>query len=98
VGDHKSALQEHLQAIGAGQPEYVLVSESGPDHSKRFRVAVRSKGADGVSSVLGESEGSTKKAAQQEAARIAYTSLMSQGARVAASAAEAASGMGTGRP
>ena len=78
VGDHKSALQEHLQAIGAGQPEYVLVSESGPDHSKRFRVAVRSKGSDGVSNMLAESEGSTKKAAQQEAARIAYLSLVGQ--------------------
>ena len=78
VGDHKSALQEHLQAIGSGQPEYVLVSESGPDHSKRFRVAVRSKGSDGVSNMLAESEGSTKKAAQQEAARIAYLSLVGQ--------------------
>ena len=92
VGDHKSALQEHLQAIGAGQPEYVLVSESGPDHSKRFRVAVRSKGSDGVSNLLGESEGSTKKAAQQEAARIAYLSLVGSGAPVTLSAA------GTGRP
>jgi len=75
VGDHKSALQEHLQAIGAGQPEYLLVSESGPDHSKRFRVAVRST-TDGVSMVLAESEGSTKKAAQQEAARIAFANIV----------------------
>ena len=92
VGDHKSALQEHLQAIGAGQPEYVLVSESGPDHSKRFRVAVRSKGSDGALNLLGESEGSTKKAAQQEAARIAYLSLVGQPALEASTAA------GTGRP
>lgn len=76
VGDHKSALQEHLQASGAGQPEYVLISESGPDHRKRFRVEVRSTGADGVSTTLGESEGSTKKAAQQEAARIAFATLV----------------------
>jgi ribonuclease-3 len=75
VGDHKSALQEHMQAIGAGQPEYVLVSESGPDHRKRFRVAVRST-AEGISTVLAESEGSTKKAAQQEAARIAFASIV----------------------
>jgi ribonuclease-3 len=78
VGDHKSALQEHLQAIGAGQPEYVLVSESGPDHSKRFRVAVRST-SEGVSTVLAESEGSTKKAAQQEAARIAFANIVRPG-------------------
>jgi ribonuclease-3 len=78
VGDHKSALQEHLQAIGAGQPEYVLVAESGPDHRKRFRIAVRTTGADGISAVLAESEGSTKKAAQQEAARIAFGNLLHQ--------------------
>lgn len=76
VGDHKSALQEHLQAIGAGQPEYILVSESGPDHHKRFRVAVRATGLDGGRAVLAESEGSTKKAAQQEAARIAFGNLL----------------------
>jgi len=74
VGDHKSALQEHLQATGAGQPEYVLVSETGPDHSKRFRVEVRTTSG-GVSTVLAESEGSTKKAAQQEAARIAFANI-----------------------
>ncbi|HTD96723.1 MAG TPA: ribonuclease III, partial [Edaphobacter sp.] len=32
IGDHKSALQEHLQATGAGQPLYVLTDQSGPDH------------------------------------------------------------------
>jgi ribonuclease-3 len=76
VGDHKSALQEHLQAIGAGQPEYILKSESGPDHRKRFLVEVRAANAEGVSSVLAESEGSTKKAAQQEAARIAFERIL----------------------
>lgn len=76
VGDHKSALQEHLQAIGVGQPEYVLLSESGPDHRKRFHVEVRIPGSDGSSTVLAESEGSTKKAAQQEAARIAFANLV----------------------
>ena len=33
IGDHKSALQEHLQAIGAGQPQYVLTAQSGPDRT-----------------------------------------------------------------
>jgi len=78
VGDHKSALQEHLQAIGAGQPEYVLVSESGPDHRKRFRVEVRAT-SDGISTVLAQSEGTTKKAAQQEAARIAFANIVREG-------------------
>jgi ribonuclease-3 len=76
VGDFKSALQEHLQAIGAGQPEYVLESESGPDHRKHFCVEVRAENAEGISTVLARAEGSTKKAAQQEAARIAFTHLL----------------------
>ncbi len=78
IGDHKSALQEHLQAIGAGPPHYVLLGESGPDHRKRFRVAVRTEDADGVATVLAESEGATKKQAQQEAARIAFARLTTQ--------------------
>jgi ribonuclease-3 len=76
VGDHKSALQEHLQAIGAGQPEYVLTAETGPDHRKRFRVEVRVTDAAGATTVLAESEGQTKKAAQQQAAKIAFARLM----------------------
>jgi ribonuclease-3 len=75
VGDHKSALQEHLQAIGAGQPQYVLTAESGPDHRKRFRIEVRVANSSGTITVLAESEGSTKKEAQQEAARIAFLAL-----------------------
>jgi len=77
VGDHKSALQEHLQAIGAGKPQYVLTAESGPDHRKRFRVEVRTTSPAGATTVLAESEGSTKKEAQQEAARIAFLNLNS---------------------
>lgn len=41
MGDHKSALQEYLQATGAGQPKYVVMEETGPDHRKRFSVEVR---------------------------------------------------------
>ncbi len=78
IGDHKSALQEHLQAIGSGQPEYVLTSQSGPDHAKRFRVQVRVSTAAGESRPLAESEGSTKKKAQQEAARIAFEYLLAE--------------------
>jgi len=72
VGDYKSALQERLQATGAGQPKYILTDQSGPDHRKNFRIEVR------VGSVsLAEAEGSTKKQAQQEAARRALESLLS---------------------
>lgn len=72
VGDYKSALQERLQATGAGQPKYILTDQSGPDHRKSFRIEVR------VGSVcLAEADGTTKKQAQQEAARRALESLLS---------------------
>jgi len=78
IGDHKSALQEHLQATGAGQPQYVLTDSSGPDHQKRFRVEVRIEDKSGGSRALAESEGTTKKQAQQEAARLAFMRLISE--------------------
>ena len=78
IGDHKSALQEHLQATGAGQPSYVLTAQSGPDHQKRFRVEVRIEDKMGGSRALAESEGTTKKQAQQDAARLAFQRLISE--------------------
>ena len=75
IGDYKSALQERLQASGVGQPRYVLTDESGPDHKRLFRVAVQIQAADGSSTALAESEGPTKKRAQQEAARLALLRL-----------------------
>ncbi len=75
IGDYKSALQEQLQATGLGQPRYVLTAESGPDHKRLFRVAVEIHAADGVATPLAESEGPTKKRAQQEAARLALLQL-----------------------
>jgi ribonuclease-3 len=78
IGDHKSALQEHLQATGSGQPQYVLTSQSGPDHQKLFRVEVRIPDGLGGSRALAESEGTTKKQAQQQAARIAFERLQTE--------------------
>ena len=75
VGDYKSALQERLQGIGAGQPKYVLTDQSGPDHRKRFRIAVRVAEGEGAWKTLAEAEGSTKKLAQQEAARLALSGI-----------------------
>jgi ribonuclease-3 len=76
MGDHKSALQQRIQAAGLGTPRYVVTAESGPDHRKRFTIEVRldMRGRDGSSgglTVLGTAEASTKKQAQQEAARFA---------------------------
>ncbi|HWZ52390.1 MAG TPA: ribonuclease III [Granulicella sp.] len=82
VGDHKSALQEHLQAAGLGQPQYILTGQSGPDHQKRFRVEVRvhqpSDPAGDSTTALASAEGTTKKEAQQEAARLALTQITGQ--------------------
>jgi ribonuclease-3 len=76
IGDHKSALQEHLQSTGLGQPHYALTAQSGPDHQKRFRIEVRVAHDRGGFTALAEAEGATKKQAQQEAARIAFERLL----------------------
>jgi len=74
IGDWKSALQEHLQATGAGHARYTVTAESGPDHQKRFSVELRVE-KDGASSVLGAATAPTKKEAQQKAAQSAYETL-----------------------
>jgi ribonuclease-3 len=82
LGDHKSALQEHLQAAHTGVPVYLVESESGPDHRKRFQVEVRLRSMDGeVGEALASGIGSTKKKAEQEAARRAMALLAGQAIR-----------------
>jgi ribonuclease-3 len=76
IGDHKSALQEFLQARKAGQPQYFVKGESGPDHRKRFLVEVRTPAAESGPRVLARGSGTTKKHAEQEAARRAYQKLI----------------------
>jgi ribonuclease-3 len=88
VGDYKSALQEHLQSVGSGQPKYVLTDQSGPDHRKNFRIEVRVADDAGGFITLAEAEGTTKKLAQQEAARRALASLLSRARVHAASPAD----------
>lgn len=76
LGNYKSALQEHLQAARAGAPVYRVKSESGPDHRKRFLVEVRLKTAEGEpGKQLARGMGSTKKNAEQDAARRALERL-----------------------
>ena len=78
VMDYKSALQEAVHASGRPQPRYVLVKEEGPDHRKMFtmeaHVPASPGGDDGF---VRRSEGSTKKAAEQGAARQAWEYLQS---------------------
>jgi ribonuclease III len=69
VNDYKSALQEKLQATGRPQPQYVLVKERGPEHNKTFTVEARLQSAGSKSEFVGRAEGSTKKNAEQDAAR-----------------------------
>lgn len=78
LGNYKSALQEHLQAVRAGTPVYRVRSESGPDHRKRFVVEVRLKPADGLpGKPLARGSGSTKKHAEQDAAQRALSRITS---------------------
>jgi ribonuclease-3 len=78
MGDHKSALQEMLQARGAAPPEYEVKAETGPDHRKRFLVEVIVEGAPHLPAVTAQGTGTTKKKAEQEAARVAFVQLQEQ--------------------
>jgi ribonuclease-3 len=69
-GDHKSALQEHLQSRDLPLPDYRVVGEIGPDHRKQFQIAVTVNGES-----LAEATGRSKKEAEQEAARLALLRL-----------------------
>jgi ribonuclease-3 len=80
--DYKSALQEWLQAAKMPQPRYLVVQERGPQHHKTFTIEVR------IGSDLSvQAEGPAKKAAAQEAARLALEHLRRQ--QESESAAEA---------
>jgi ribonuclease III len=68
--DAKSALQELLQGQGRLLPRYRVAAERGPSHRRSFRVECRLD--DGC---VTEGEGTSKKAAQQQAARRALAEL-----------------------
>ncbi len=64
--DYKTSLQEIVQKNPEERIEYVLVGQSGPDHSKHFVVEVHLN-----SNVIGKGGGKSKKEAEQQAARQA---------------------------
>ena len=64
--DYKSKLQEEIQAEHRESVTYELIGESGPAHNKKFKVRVLFDGIE-----LGTGEGSTKKEAEQLAAKAA---------------------------
>jgi ribonuclease-3 len=68
--DHKSRLQEMIQARGWPSPEYKVIAETGPDHRKVFEVEVRVAGR---ASAFGT--GMNKKEAEQAAAQGVISQL-----------------------
>jgi ribonuclease-3 len=74
--DHKSRLQEFLQARGWPAAEYRVLSESGPDHRKVFEVEVHVAGR-----ATAEGRGRSKKEAEQAAASGAMAQILEAVAR-----------------
>jgi len=67
--DAKSLFQEKAQEILNTTPAYKIISESGPDHDKHFKVGVYIN-----NDLYGQGEGKSKQDAEQEAARQALDS------------------------
>ncbi len=65
-GDYKTALQQLIEKDGSATLEYEVVAETGPEHDKTFTVRVKVN-----NNVVGEGTATTKKDAEQQAARIA---------------------------
>jgi ribonuclease-3 len=66
VKDDKSALQEYTQAHDMGLPAYRIIESSGPDHDRHFVAEVLICGRQ-----MATGKGSSKKSAEQMAARAA---------------------------
>lgn len=67
--DPKTSLQELSSRLGRGLPQYA-VTDSGPDHSKRFHAVVSLSGES-----IAQGDGTSKKQAEMAAALDAWTSL-----------------------
>ena len=68
--DYKTALQELVQQKKNQQLAYRLIGESGPDHDKQFLVELTLN-----DTVVGKGIGTSKKRAEQDAARVALEGL-----------------------
>ena len=66
----KSQFQEWALANGSENPEYVILSESGPDHDKKFLAEVRVS-----DKAYGRGVGAKKQEAEKEAAKAALKKL-----------------------
>lgn len=70
--DSKTSLQEYTQEHFGVTPNYKLISESGPDHNKKFIM-----GATLSDRVIAEGQGPSKQAAEKKAAQAALNLLLS---------------------
>lgn len=68
--DNKSKLQELIQDKEGFTPNYQVIEETGPDHSKEFNVGVFVN-----DKMLGKGVGSSKQRAEQEAAKQALEKI-----------------------
>ena len=68
--DYKTKLQELVQQQKNQVIQYALIGESGPDHAKEFRIELCLNGQ-----IVGTGSGSSKKRAEQEAAKSALEKL-----------------------
>lgn len=71
--DYKTLLQELFQKQSKQCPFYELNKTSGPDHNQTFFVTVHLG-----SKTFGPAEGKSKKAAEQNAAKLAYETLSTE--------------------
>ncbi len=71
--DYKTALQELVQQKKNQTISYVLVDETGPDHDKQFTVELTINGQ-----CVGRGVGTSKKRAEQDAARVAFQKLTNE--------------------
>jgi ribonuclease III len=69
-GNYKSTLQQIAQRDYGGSPQYVLINEQGPDHSKYFQIAVQVDGTRYTAAW-----GRNKKDAEQRAAGNALAEM-----------------------
>lgn len=72
--DAKGALQAHFQALGEEEPVYEDVESEGPPHRRIFTVVVKQKGR-----LLATGRDTTKRNAQQQAARAALDKIREGG-------------------
>ena len=70
TGDYKTMLQEYFQKKNKACPVYELVSTSGPDHDRKFEVAVHLG-----NKTFGPAVGKSKKRAEQLVAKLALEKL-----------------------